>query len=251
MLARRIIPCLDIRGGRVVKGVAFKNLRDAGDPVERAKAYMDGGADELCFLDVTASIEDRPLLIELVRKLSRVLFIPFTVGGGVRSVNDAKELLRAGADKIGVNTAAVARPELLEELAGHFGNQCVVLSIDALGQGIDAKVTTHGGREVTGRTVCDWAREAVELGAGEILLNSVDADGARSGFAIDLVERVIDAVRVPVIASGGAGSANDFAELFMHTRAHAGLAASIFHDGSTTPYDVKKLLQDKGVEVRL
>ncbi|MEZ6085904.1 MAG: imidazole glycerol phosphate synthase subunit HisF [Phycisphaerae bacterium] len=251
MLARRIIPCLDIREGRVVKGVAFKNLRDAGDPVERARAYMAGGADELCFLDVTASIEDRPLLIDLIRKLSKVLFIPFTVGGGVRSVDDAKALLRAGADKVGVNTAAVTRPALVAELARQFGNQCVVLSIDALGQGDDAMVTTHGGREVTDRTVCDWAREAVELGAGEILLNSVDADGARSGFATALVERVIDAVSVPVIASGGAGSAADFVELFTKTRAHAGLAASIFHDGSTTPNDVKKVLKNKGVEVRL
>ncbi len=251
MLAKRIIPCLDVRGGRVVKGVAFKNLRDAGDPVERAKAYMDGGADELCFLDVTASIEDRPLLIELVRKLSKVLFIPFTVGGGVKCVDDAKELLRAGADKIGINTAAVQRPALIEELAGQFGNQCVVLSIDALGQGRDAKVTTHGGREVTDRNVCDWASEAVALGVGEILLNSVDSDGARSGFAMELVESVIDVVPVPVIASGGAGSAADFVELFTQTRAHAGLAASIFHDGSTTPNYVKKLLQNEGVEVRL
>ncbi|GJM23798.1 MAG: imidazole glycerol phosphate synthase subunit HisF [Phycisphaerae bacterium] len=251
MLAKRIIPCLDIRDGRVVKGVAFKNLRDAGDPVERAEAYMATGADELCFLDVTASIDKHPLLVDLIRKLSKVLFIPFTVGGGVRSVDDAKALLRAGADKIGVNTAAVIRPDLIAELAAQFGNQCVVLSIDALGQGADAKVTTHGGREVTDRSVCDWAREAVELGAGEILLNSVDSDGVRGGFACELVERVVDAVSVPVIASGGAGDAADFVELFSKTRAHAGLAASIFHDGSTTPNDVKKVLRGEGIEVRL
>jgi cyclase len=251
MLAKRIIPCLDIRDGRVVKGVAFKNLRDAGDPIERARAYMANGADELCFLDVTASIDKHPLLIDLIRKLSKVLFIPFTVGGGVRSVDDAKALLRAGADKVGVNTAAVLRPSLIAELAGRFGSQCVVLSIDALGQGDDARVTTHGGGEVTDRTVRDWAQEAVELGAGEILLNSVDFDGARRGFATELVERVIDAVSVPVIASGGAGSAADFVELFTRTRAHAGLAASIFHEGSVTPDDVKKVLRGKGIEVRL
>ena len=251
MLTRRIIPCLDIRAGRVVKGVGFQNLRDVGDPVECAQAYMESGADELCFLDVTASIEDRPLLVDLVRRLSRVLFIPFSVGGGVGSVDDGRALLRAGADKISVNTAAVRRPELLSELAAAFGNQCVVLSIDAMREGDDWRVITHGGRQKTEMDVIDWVKRAVELGAGEILLNCIETDGVRGGFELDLTDRVAGAVSVPVIASGGAGSAEDFVALFTRSRAHAGLAASIFHDRSLTPNDIKRTLAAAGVEVRL
>ncbi|MCB9850139.1 MAG: imidazole glycerol phosphate synthase subunit HisF [Phycisphaerales bacterium] len=251
MLTRRIIPCLDIRGDRVVKGVKFQNLRDAGDPLERARAYMDAGADELCFLDVTASLEDRPLLLELLQRLSRVLFIPFSVGGGVRSVDDARDLLRSGADKVGVNTAAVSRPDLLNELARAFGNQCVVLSIDTRRDGDEWYVTTHGGRELTNRTARAWATEAVERGAGEILLNCIDTDGVRGGFELSLTDEIAALVPVPVIASGGAGSPQHFVDLFTKTGAQAGLAASIFHDGSTTPNDIKRALQSAGVEVRL
>ena len=251
MLTRRIIPCLDIRGERVVKGVQFQNLRDAGDPLERAARYMDAGADELCFLDVTASLEERPLLLALIKRLSRVLFIPFSVGGGVRSVEDAYELLRAGADKIGVNTAAVERPGLLGELADAFGRQCVVLSIDTkLVDGV-WYVTTHGSRELSSRRALDWVREGVERGAGEILLKCIDTDGVRGGFRLDLTEQVVGTVEVPVIASGGAGGAEHFVELFTRTGAHAGLAASIFHDGTTTPSAVKQALRAAGVEVRL
>jgi len=251
MLTRRIIPCLDIRGNRVVKGVRFQDLRDMGDPLERATHYMQAGADEICFLDVTASLEERPLLLDLLVRLSRALFIPFSVGGGVRKVSDAYDLLRAGADKIGVNTAAVQRPELLGELAQSFGAQCVVLSIDALHLDGDWRVTTHGGREHTPRRVLDWAREAVDRGAGEILLNCIDTDGVRTGFELDLTERVAQTVRVPLIASGGAGEAAHFVELFTRTTAQAALAASIFHDGTTTPQAIKRVLHDAGVEVRL
>jgi cyclase len=250
VLTRRIIPCLDIQGGRVVKGVTFSNLRDAGDPLERAQMYMNTGADELCFLDVTASIEDRPLLFDLLRRLSEVLFIPFSVGGGVRSVEDARSLLRAGADKISINTAAVNRPEVLGELAAAFGAQCVVLSVDALKAGSDWVVTTHGGRMRTKHRVLDWVKEAAERGAGEILLNCIDTDGKRAGFELDLTAQVADAVHVPVIASGGAGNAADFVALFTRTGAQAGLAASIFHDGTLTPQKIKDDLAAAGVEVR-
>jgi cyclase len=250
VLTRRIIPCLDIQANRVVKGVGFQNLRDVGDPLERARVYMETGADELCLLDVTASMEERPLLLDLLRELSRVLFIPFSVGGGVREVGDARDLLRAGADKISVNTAAVLRPGLIRELAGEFGNQCVVLSVDALEADGRWIVTTHGGRTRTEMDALDWARRAVELGAGEILLNCINTDGERHGFALDLTARIADAVPVPVIASGGAGSAGDFVTLFRETNAQAGLAASIFHDGSLTPNDIKFALADAGMEVR-
>lgn len=251
MLTRRIIPCLDIRGERVVKGVKFQNLRDAGDPLERAQRYLEAGADELCFLDVTASLEERPLLLTLVKRLSRALFIPFSVGGGVRSVADAHDLLRAGADKIGVNTAAVQRPQLLTELADAFGRQCVVLSLDTCRVDGDWYVTTHGSRERSALRALDWARQGAALGAGEILLNCIDTDGVRGGFQLELTEQVVRAVEVPVIASGGAGSAEHFVELFTRTGAHAGLAASIFHDGTTTPQAVKQALRSAGVEVRL
>ncbi len=251
MLTRRVIPCLDIRDGRVVKGVSFQNLRDAGDPVERAKRYMDTGADELCFLDVTASIESRGLLFELVERLSRHLFIPFTVGGGVRSVEDGRRLLRAGADKVAVSTAAVLDAALLTQLAEAFGEQCIVLSIDTVATPTGWRVTTYGGREVTDWECVAWAREGVRRGAGEILLNVIDADGAQAGFAIEITRAVAEAVSVPVIASGGAGRAEDFIEVFRETPVTGALAASIFHNDAWTPDSLKRVLRQHDIEVRL
>lgn len=250
MLTRRIIPCLDIRAGQVVKGVGFQRLREVADPLERAKRYAETGADELCFLDVTASIEDRPLLLELVERVSQVLFIPFTVGGGVRQVDDARALLRAGADKVALSTAAVRSANLLTRLSEEFGRQCVVLSIDTIKTPHGWRVTTHGGRTVTSIDCVTWACEGVERGAGEILLNVIDADGRRDGFQLEITGAVADAVSVPVIASGGAGEAAHFVELFQRTQAAAGLAASIFHDDTWTPNSVKHLLRRHGIEVR-
>ncbi len=251
MLTRRIIPCLDIKDGRVVKGVQFQNLRPQGDPLDLARRHVDGGADELCLLDVTASVEARPLLIDLIRRLSDVVPVPFIVGGGIRSVTDARDIVRAGADRISVNTAAVQRPELLRELSREFGARCVVLSIDACSHGETWHVTTHGGRKRTDWTALDWARQAVDLGAGEILLNVIDTDGQRQGFSIEITDAVSRAVRVPVIASGGAGNAEDFVELFRKTRCSAALAASVFHDGSWTANRLKEVLRGHGIEVRL
>ncbi|MBN1512486.1 MAG: imidazole glycerol phosphate synthase subunit HisF [Phycisphaerae bacterium] len=251
MLTRRIIPCLDVKDGNVVKGVQFQNLRPMGDPLELARRHVLGGADELCFLDVTASIEARPLLIDLIRRLSEVVFVPFTIGGGIQSVADARDILRAGADKIGVNTAAVQRPELLRELAEEFGAQCVVLSIDTCSRGETWFVTTHGGRTLTDRPALDWAQQAVDLGAGEILLNAIDTDGQREGFSIGITDAVCRAVTVPVIASGGAGGAEDFVQVFQKTGCSAALAASIFHDGSWTSNRLKEVLRERGIEVRL
>jgi cyclase len=250
MLTRRVIACLDIRGGRVVKGVGFENLRDVGDPLLCAQRYAADGADELCFLDVTASIEERALLYDLVRELSRTMFIPLTVGGGVRGTTDARSLLRAGADKVALNTAAVADPALISALAREFGSQCVVLSIDARQERDSWVVTTHGGRRSLPRTCIDWAREGADRGAGEILLNVIDTDGARNGFGLDITAALADAVTVPVIASGGAGHPDHFAELFLRTRASAALAASIFHDGSWTPATLKAHLRGRGINVR-
>lgn len=250
MLTRRVIPCLDIRDGHVVKGVSFENLRNVGDPAERALHYMQTGADELVFLDVTASIEDRGLLYSLVERLSRSLFIPFTVGGGVVSVDDARNLLRAGADKVAVNTAALERPLLLTELASTFGSQCVVLSIDTMSTAGGWRVTTHGGRNKLDLGCLDWAAQGVEHGAGEILLNVIDADGRQDGFAIEITANVADRVDVPVIASGGAGNAQHFVDVFSATEASGALAASIFHDNTWTPQQVKCVLQQAGIEVR-
>ena len=251
MLTRRIIPCLDVKDGNVVKGVQFRNLRRMGDPLELARRHVEGGADELCFLDVTASLEARPLLIDLIRRLSEVVFVPFTIGGGIRSVADARDILRAGADKVGVNTAAVQRPELLRELAEEFGAQCVVLSIDTCSRGQTWYVTTHGGRTLTDRPALDWARRAVDLGAGEILLNAIDTDGQREGFSIGITDAACQAVSVPVIASGGAGGPEDFVEVFQKTGCSAALAASIFHDGTWTSNRLKEVLREQGIEVRL
>ena len=260
-VAVRVIPCLDVDGGRVVKGVNFVDLVDAGDPVELAAAYGAAGADELTFLDITASSGDRETTYDVVRRTAEQVFIPLTVGGGVRAVADFDALLRAGADKCGVNTAAIARPELLAEAADRFGAQCVVLSVDArrCGPGTAApevrtdsgfEVTTHGGRRSTGIDAIGWAVRAAELGAGEILLNSMDADGTKSGYDLELIRLVRAEVRVPVIASGGAGHLEDFAPA-VDAGADAVLAASVFHFGELTIGQVKAALAESGHVVRL
>jgi len=252
-VAIRVIPCLDVDGGRVVKGVNFRNLRDAGDPVQLAAAYDGEGADELVFLDITASAEHRDTMVDVVARTADQVFIPLTVGGGVRSVDNVDALLRAGADKVSLNTAAIARPELLTEVAGRFGAQCVVVSVDArrasgsLPSGFE--VTTHGGRRGTGLDAVAWAHRAAELGAGEILLNSMDADGTQGGFDLELVGAVREAVDVPVIASGGAGRAGDFAPA-VAAGADAVLAASVFHFGELKIGDVKESLRAAGHPVR-
>ena len=255
-VASRVIPCLDVDAGRVVKGVNFHNLRDAGDPVELAASYDAQGADELTFLDVTASSSGRATMIDVVRRTADQIFIPLTVGGGVRSEEDVNELLRAGADKVSVNTAAIARPELLRELARRFGAQCIVLSVDARtvpGDGEPTEsgweVTTHGGRRGTGIDAVEWARRGEALGVGEILLNSMDADGTKAGFDIDMLRAVRSAVTIPVIASGGAGKVADFPEAIA-AGADAVLAASVFHFGELTIADVKNGMRDAGCIVR-
>lgn len=260
-VAVRVIPCLDVDGGRVVKGVNFVDLRDAGDPVELAQAYGEAGADELTFLDITASSGDRETTYDVVRRTAEQVFIPLTVGGGVRTTDDFNALLRAGADKCGVNTAAIDRPALLSEAADRFGAQCVVLSVDArrCGPGTAApdvrtesgfEVTTHGGRRSTGIDALGWAVRAAELGAGEILLNSMDADGTKAGYDLELIRLVRAEVRVPVIASGGAGRLGDFAPA-VAAGADAVLAASVFHFGELTIGDVKHALAEAGHVVRL
>ncbi len=254
-VAVRVIPCLDVDAGRVVKGVNFAGLRDAGDPVELARRYDEQGADELTFLDITASSAGRETTYDVVRRTADQVFIPLTVGGGVRAVADVDALLRAGADKVGVNTAAVLRPELLGEIAEHFGRQVLVLSLDARRARDGAptlsgfEVTTHGGRRSTGRDAIEWAREAAERGAGEILLNSMDADGTKDGFDLELIRLVRAAVTVPVIASGGAGAAEHFAPA-VAAGADAVLAASVFHFGELTVAAVKDALRAAGVLVR-
>jgi imidazole glycerol-phosphate synthase subunit HisF len=252
-VAVRVIPCLDVDGGRVVKGVNFRNLRDAGDPVQLAAAYEDEGADELVFLDITASAHGRHTMVDVLARTADQVFIPLTVGGGVRSVDDVDLLLRAGADKVSLNTAAIARPELLTEVAGRFGAQCVVVSVDAR-RGDDQlpsgfEVTTHGGRRGTGLDAVDWARRAADLGAGEILLNSMDADGTQGGFDLELIGAVRAAVNVPVIASGGAGQVADFAPA-VTAGADAVLAASVFHFGEVRIGEVKESLRAAGHPVR-
>jgi cyclase len=250
-----VIPCLDVDAGRVVKGVNFVDLRDAGDPVELARAYDAQGADELVFLDITASSSDRSTTYDVVRRTAEQVFIPLTVGGGVREVDDFDRLLRAGADKVGVNTAALTRPALLAEAAGRFGAQCVVLSVDArrCREGVETdsgfEVTTHGGRRGTGIDAVAWAAEAAVLGAGEILLNSMDADGTKDGYDLELIRLVRDVVTVPVIASGGAGSLADFAPA-VEAGADAVLAASVFHFGELTIGGVKDALRASGHAVR-
>ena len=282
MLAKRIIPCLDVKDGRVVKGVRFVDLRDAGDPVEAAIAYDAQGADELVFLDITASHEARDIMLDVVRRTAEGIYMPLTVGGGIRSVDDVRRLLRAGADKVSLNTAALARPELIREAAERFGSQCIVVAIDArrvsptnaarpeplrtsnrpptVHAGLAAPATTdpattwcvytHGGRNPAGRDAVAWAQEAVSLGAGEILLTSMDRDGTKDGYDLELTRAVSDAVTVPVIASGGAGTLEHFHEALVDGRADAALAASLFHFGIHTIAETKRYLAERGVEVR-
>lgn len=252
MLAKRIIPCLDVKDGRVVKGVNFVNLRDAGDPVELAAIYDREGADELVFLDISASVEGRATMLEVVRKTAGEITIPFTVGGGISSVDDMTRLLRAGADKTGINTAAVRNPQLISDGARRFGSQCIVVAIDAKFNEAwgEWEVYTHGGRNPSGMKALEWAREAERLGAGELLLTSMDADGTKDGFDLKLTRAVSEAVGIPVIASGGAGRTEHFHEVFTDGKADAGLAATIFHYKELTIRDVKQDLKSKGVEVR-
>ena len=251
MLARRVIPCLDVDAGRVVKGTRFLELRDAGDPVELSSLYDQAGADELVFLDITASSDERPILLDIVRHTADQVFIPLTVGGGVRTVEDMTGLLEAGADKTAVNTAAVERPALIEEGARLLGSQCVVLAIDAKRAGEGWKVYTHGGRRETARDAVDWAREGVERGAGEILLTSMDRDGTKDGFDLDLTRAIAAAVTVPVIASGGAGRPEDFAEVLTDGHADAALAASVFHYAEYSIAEVKACLAAARIPVRV
>jgi cyclase len=251
MLAKRIIPCLDVDRGRVVKGVRFVSLRDAGDPVECAARYDAEGADELVFLDITASSDSRPIVLEMARRVADAVFLPFTVGGGVRSLEDADALLRAGADKVAVNSAAVSSPALIGELARRFGSQAVVLALDARANGAGAwEVYVRGGRTPTGRDAVGWAREGAERGAGEILLTSMDRDGTKDGFDVALTRAVADAVRVPVVASGGCGSVEHMAAVLDEGRASAALAASVFHFGEIRIRDAKARLRQAGIEVR-
>jgi cyclase len=250
MLAKRIIPCLDIKDGRVVKGVNFVDLRDAGDPVEQARLYDEQGADELVFLDISATHEGRRTTLELVSRVAETVFMPLAVGGGIREVDDMRNLLLAGADKVSVNSAAVKRPELISEGASRFGAQCIVLAIDARRNGHGWEVYVNGGRLPTGLDAVQWAVRGVELGAGEILLTSMDADGTLAGYDIELTRIVSDLVSVPVIASGGAGTMDHFAEVLTRGNADAALAASLFHDGKLRIPDLKKELQGWGIAVR-
>jgi cyclase len=250
MLARRIIPCLDVKDGRVVKGVNFVGLRDAGDPVEIAARYDEEGADELTFLDITASHEKRPILLDVVRRTAETVFMPLTVGGGVRSIDDIRALLNAGADKVSINTAAVARPAFVGEAAQRFGTQCIVVAIDAKRAAKRWEVYTHGGRTATGLDAVEWAGRMAELGAGEILLTSMDRDGTKEGYDLELTRAISRAVRIPVIASGGAGSLAHLYEALVEGGADAVLAASIFHYREFTIREAKDALAARGVAVR-
>ncbi len=250
-LKKRIIPCLDIKDGRTVKGINFVGLRDAGDPVELAKQYAAQGADELCFLDITATIEKRDTLVPLVRQIAAVLNIPFTVGGGINDVALAKEIIKAGADKIAINSAAVHRPELINELAAELGNQCVVVAVDTKRLGDLDKVFVSGGRTETDKETIAWCIECEQRGAGEILLTSMDHDGTKNGFALEITDTLSRKLNIPIIASGGGGTAAHFEELFKDTHASAGLAASIFHFGELPVPELKKQLAAVGVNVRI
>lgn len=251
MLTKRIIPCLDIKEGRTVKGTNFVDLRDAGDPVELAAIYAEQGADELVFLDITATVEERKTLIDLVKKVAHAVNIPFCVGGGIGSVSDVSKLLNAGADKVSVNSSAVRNPQLVNDLAKEFGSQCIVVAIDTRNiDGIDI-VHTHGGRKPTDIVTTEWAKKVEDLGAGEILLTSMDADGTKNGFAIEITRTISSGLHIPVIASGGAGSMEHFYEVFTDGYADAGLAASIFHFGEIPIPQLKKYLKGKGLPIRL
>ncbi len=253
-LAKRIIPCLDVDAGRVVKGVQFVGIRDAGDPVEVAKRYNEEGADELVFLDITASHEQRDTMVHVVEEVASQVFIPLTVGGGIRKKSDIRRMLNAGADKVGINTAAVTRPEFVREAAEAFGSQCIVVAIDAKrvsGSPSKWEVFTHGGRQPTGLDAIEWAKKMVDFGAGEILLTSMDRDGTRDGFDLDLTRTVSDAVSVPVIASGGVGNLAHLVDGIEQGKAAAVLAASIFHFGEYTVGQAKQCMAERGIEVRL
>jgi imidazole glycerol-phosphate synthase subunit HisF len=273
MLRKRIIVCLDVRDGRVVKGVKFERLRDVGDPVELAVRYEEAGADEIVFLDISASAEGRRTLLDVVRRTAERMFVPLTVGGGIHEVSDIALALRAGADKVSINTAAVQRPELIREASERFGSQCIVASIDARTERrqieiaarpddspvapVDEsspawfRVFTHGGRTATELDAVTWARQVTQLGAGEVLITSIDQDGGRSGYDLELTARIVEAVQVPVIASGGAGNAEHIRDVFLLAGAQAALVAGIFHDGVTTVGEVKKFLHDAGIAVRM
>ena len=254
-LSKRVIPCLDVDNGRVVKGVRFVDIRDAGDPVEIARRYDEQGADEITFLDITASSDDRQTMVHVVEAMAEQVFIPLTVGGGIRRVEDVRRMLVAGADKVAINTAAVANPEFVREAAGHFGSQCIVVAVDAKqvtgGDTPRWEVYTHGGRRATGIDAVSWALKMAEYGAGEILLTSMDRDGTRDGFDLALVRAVCDAVTVPVIASGGVGNLDHLADGILLGHADAVLAASIFHFGEYTVGDAKRRMAERGIEVRL
>ena len=250
MLKKRIIPCLDVKDGRTVKGVNFVDIRDAGDAVELAQRYVDEGADELVFLDITATIEKRKTLTRLVEKIARKINIPFTVGGGINSLEDAKAIISAGADKVSINSAAVKHPELITEIAEQFGSQCVVLAIDAKYENNEWKVYINSGKTPTPLLALNWAKEGEQRGAGEILLTSMNHDGTKKGFAIDITRQVSEAVNIPVIASGGAGTMEHFAEVFLQTKASAALAAGIFHYGEISIPELKAYLQTQHIEVR-
>jgi len=250
-LAKRVIPCLDVTAGRVVKGVNFVGLRDAGDPVEIAARYDEQGADEVCFLDITASSDERDILLHVIEAVAARVFIPLTVGGGVRKLEDVRRLLNAGADKVSINTAAVQNPELVREAAGVVGNQCIVVAIDAKKSASGWEVYTHGGRRATGLDAVNWAKTMQTAGAGEILLTSMDRDGTRDGFDLGLTRAVADAVGVPVIASGGVGTMEHLAQGVLQGRADAVLAASVFHFGDFTVRQAKEHMQRLGIEVRL
>lgn len=251
MLKKRIIPCLDIKDGRTVKGINFEGIRDAGDPIELAKKYVKQGADELVFLDITATIEKRATLVELVKKISREINIPFTVGGGINSLKDVARLIESGADKVSINSSAVKNPTLIREIATEFGNQCVVVAIDTKFVNNEWSVFVHGGRTPTHLRTIEWAKEIEGLGGGEILLTSMNNDGTKAGFAIDIIKAVSESVNIPVIASGGAGAELHFKEVFEQTKATGGLAASIFHYGEISIPDLKNYLKNEKIAVRL
>jgi cyclase len=252
MLGKRIIPCLDVTAGRVVKGVNFVDLRDAGDPVEIARRYNEQGADELTFLDITATTEERDIILHIIEAVSAQVFIPLTVGGGVRTVDDIRRLLNAGADKVGINTSAVTNPQLVADAAARYGSQCIVVAIDAKQVAPDRwEVFTHGGRNPTGLDVIEWAKKMETLGAGEILLTSMDRDGTKNGFDIPLTRAVSDAINIPLIASGGVGTLQHLADGILEGHASAVLAASVFHYGEITIPQAKRFMADKGIEVRM
>ncbi len=251
MLAKRIIPCLDVAGGRVVKGINFLNLKDAGDPVEQAYIYFSEGADEIVFLDITASVEKRKTILEVAKNTAERIFIPFTVGGGIKTLEDIRLLLKYGADKVSINTSAVENPSLVKEAAEEFGSQCIVVAIDAKKEGTSWQVYIYGGRKPTGLDAVEWAKKVADLGAGEILLTSIDKDGTKDGYDLELTEKISSSVDIPVIASGGAGSPHHFYEVFKYTQASAALAASIFHYGEYSIKEIKRYLKERNIEVRL